>query len=294
MSIHCFFLRRFCWALLPLLPANAAAQVLAGTVVNRATQEPIPFVNVGLPARGLGTVSDEQGRYQLRYNPAYAADSVRVSSVGYEPRTLPFAALLAGANVALAPRAVPLADVNVVAASAYTRTHTLGLDQPAPKFDFRLMSNELGAEIGTLIHVERRPALVQSLHVVVVKNETTPLTLRVNAYRLDPKGQPTAEKLLQRNVLLVTGPQPGVLVADLTADRLVLTEDCLLAVELVKSNGPDAPDVSKLRFGGALARGGQCYFRVASQSAWHQVVMKSNVPLLGKKLQVAFYFTVKD
>ena len=172
------------------MPANATAQLLAGTVVNSATQAPIPFVNVGLPTRGLGTVSDEQGRYQLRYNPAYAADSVRVSSVGYTPRMLPFAALLAGANVALAPQDVPLPDVNVVAASAYTRTHTLGLDQPAPKFDFRLMSNELGTEIGTLIHVERRPAFVQSLHVAVVKNETEPLTLRVNVYRLDPQGRP--------------------------------------------------------------------------------------------------------
>ena len=276
------------------MPANATAQLLAGTVVNSATQAPIPFVNVGLLTRGLGTVSDEQGRYQLRYNPAYAADSVRVSSVGYTPRVLPFAALLAGANVALAPQDVPLPDVNVVAASAYTRTHTLGLDQPAPKFDFRLMSNELGTEIGTLIHVERRPAFVQSLHVAVVKNETEPLTLRVNVYRLDPQGRPTAEKLLQRNVLLVTGPQRGVLVADLTADRLVLTEDCLLAVELVKSSGPSTPDVSKLSFGGALARGGQCYFRVASQGAWLKPVMKSNVPLLGKKLQVAFYLTVKD
>jgi hypothetical protein len=249
---------------------------------------------VGLPKRGLGTVSDEQGRYQLRYNPAFAADSVRVSSVGYEPRMLPFAALLAGANVGLAPRTVPLTDVNVVASSVYSRTRTLGLNKSAPMVDFGLASNGLGTEIGTLIHVERRPSLVQSLHVVVKKNETAPLTLRVNVYRLDPQGQPTAEKLLQRDVLLTTGPQKGVLTADLTADRLVLTEDCLLGVELVKSSGPGAPDVSKLRFGGALGYGGQCYFRIASQGTWVKPPMKSNVPLLGRKLQAAFYLTVKD
>jgi hypothetical protein len=289
-----FFSLRFCWVLLFLVPSTAAAQLIAGNIVNRATQQPIPYVNVGLPKRGLGTVSDEQGRYQLRYNPAYAADSVRVSSVGYEPRMMPFAALLAGANVGLAPLAVSLTDVNVVAASVYSRTHTLGLDKPRPRFNFGLVSNELGTEIGTLIQVERRPALVQSLHVVVAKNETAPLTLRVNVYRLDPQGQPTTEKLLQRDVLLTTGPRKGVLTADLTADRLVLTEDCLLAVELVKSNGPGAPDASKLRFGGALGYGGQCYLRVASQGAWIKPTMKSNVPLLGKKLQVAFYLTVKD
>jgi len=294
MPSYWFFLLRFCWVLLSLLPSTAAAQLIVGNIVNSATQQPIPFVNVGLPKRGLGTVSDEQGHYQLRYNPAYAADSVRMSSVGYEPRMLPFAALLAGANVGLAPLTVSLTEVSIVASSAYSRTHTLGLDKPGPKFDFRMMSNELGTEIGTLIHVERRPSLVQSLHVVVTKNETAPLTLRVNVYRLDPQGKPTAEKLLQRDVLLTTGPQTGILTADLTADQLVLVEDCLFAVELVKSSGPSAPDVSKLHFGGALGYGGQCYFRIASQGAWIKPTMKSDVPLLGKKLQVAFYLTVKD
>jgi hypothetical protein len=294
MPSYSFFLLRFCWILLSLLPSTVAAQLIVGTVVDSATRQPIPFVNVGLPKRGLGTVSDEQGHYQLQYNPAYAADSVRLSSVGYEPRLLPFAALLAGANIGLSPLTVPLTEVNVVAASVYSRTHTLGLDKPAPKLDFRMISNELGTEIGTLIHLARRPTLVQSLHVVVVKNETQPLTLRVNVYRLDPQGQPTAEKLLQRDVLLTTGSQVGILTANLTADQLVLTEDCLLAVELVKSSGPSAPDVSKLSFGGAIAYGGQCYFRVASQGAWIKPTMKSNVPLLGKKLQVAFYLTVKD
>lgn len=294
MRSYWFFLLRFCWVLLSLLPSTAAAQLIVGNIVNSATQQPIPFVNVGLPKRGLGTVSDEQGHYQLRYNPAYAADSVRVSSVGYAPRMMPFAALLAGANVGLAPLPVSLTDVNVVATSGYSRTHTLGLDKPRPKVNFSLRSNELGTEIGTLIQVERRPSLVQSLHVVVAKNETAPLTLRVNVYRLDAQGQPTTEKLLQRDVLLTTGPPTGVLTADLTADRLVLTEDCLLAVELVKSSGPGTPDVSKLYFGGALGYGGQCYARLASQGAWIKPTVKSNVPLLGKKLQVAFYLTVKD
>ncbi|OUJ70274.1 carboxypeptidase-like regulatory domain-containing protein [Hymenobacter crusticola] len=288
------FLFYFGGLLLPLTPVITHAQQIKGTVVSSVTQQPIPFVNVGLPKRGIGTVSNEQGQYHLAYDPAYATDSVRLSSVGYEARLLPFAALLTGADVRLTPQTVSLAAVSVVAASVYARTHTLGLEKPAPKLDFHLASKELGTEIGTLLHVDRSPTLVQSIHIVVVKNETQPLTLRVNVYRLDANGQPTAEKLLPRDVLLTTGPQAGVLTADLSGDHLVLTEDCLLAVELVKQNGPIAPDLSKLGFGGALGYGGQCYFRIASQGPWVKPTMKSNVPLLGKKLQVAFYATVKD
>jgi hypothetical protein len=277
------------------LPGHSVAQTVIGTIVNTATQQPIPFVNVGLPKRGLGTVSDEQGHYQLAYNPAYAADTVRISSVGFQAKLLPFAALLAGPGIGLVPAEVQLAEVSVTAAGTYRQQHTVGLAKPSPSFDFHMISNELGTEIGTLIHLERRPALLQTVHVAVVKNEAGALTFRLNLYRLGPNGQPTTEKLLPHDVLVTATPQAGILSADLSAEHLVLNEDFVLALEWVKSPTPTAPDVTKrISFGGAMKYGGQLYFRNASQAAWVKPTFSSNVPMLGKRPTVALYATVKD
>ena len=280
--------------MLSLPPLRVAAQLLTGTVTNGTTHQPIPFVNIGLPKRGLGTVSDEQGRYRLPYNPAYADDTVRISSVGFEPRLLPFAALLASPDLALTPAAVSLAEVSVLAANSKLRTHTLGLAKPSAHFDLHMASNELGTEIGTIVHLGRKPALIQSLHLAIVKNEAGALTFRVNLYRLDAHGMPTAEKLLGHDVLLTASAQPGVLTADITADHLVLNEDFLLAVEWVKGDQATVDLSKRLGFGGSLAYGYDIYMRRTSQAVWVKPTFKSNMPLLGLRPQVAVYATVRD
>lgn len=277
-----------------VLSSTATAQVITGSI-SSTTHQAVPFANIGLPRRNLGTVSDEQGHYQLAYNSAYATDTVRISSVGFQPLLVPFSVLLAAPNLSLAPQEVALKEVSVAATSLYRHTNTVGLATPTPRTDFHMMANALGTEVGAVVHLPKKPALVQSLHVAVVKNEAGPLTFRLNLYRLDAQGKPTAEKLLQRDVLITAKPEAGVLTADLTTDHLVLDEDFLLGLEWVK--GPDTRSVDltkQIRFGGALRYGGQLYFRIASQAAWITPTIKSNMPLLGKRPTVALYATVND
>lgn len=272
----------------------SAAQTIVGTVSGPGTQA-APYVNIGLPARGLGTVADEQGHYRLAYNPAFAADTVRVSSMGFEPRQLTFSALLAAPDIRLTPAPVALAGVSVQATNPRLRTHELGLAQPSAKVRLNMASNQLGNELGTLVRLKRRPALLQSLHMVILQNEAGPLTFRLNLYRLDSHGRPTTEKLVNHDVLVTAMPQAGILTADLSADHLLLTEDFLLAVEWVKGSGDTTPDLRKrLYFGGGLAPKSTLYMRRASQASWELMPYTSNLPLMGLKPQVAFYATVRD
>jgi hypothetical protein len=160
-----------------------------------------------------------------------------------------------------------------------------------------MAANELGTEIGTVVHLARHPALVQRLHVAVKKNDAGPLTFRLNLYRLDAQGRPTSEKLLRRDVFVTATPEAGVLAVDLRADRLVLDEDFLLALEWVKGpEGAPLADLTKrISFGGVLKYGGgQLYMRRTSQAAWMIPTFKSNIPLLGLRPAVALYATVKD
>ena len=276
-----------------LRPAPALAQPVAGTITGGAAGQPVPFVNTGLPRRGLGTVSDEQGRYRLAYNPAYAHDTVRISSIGYRARLLPFDALLAAPSLTLEADDVPLAEVSVVAAG-FRNARELGVAKPMAGLDMHMASNELGNEIGTVIRVRRRPALLQSLHVQLLKNEAGPLTFRLNLYRLAANGQPTAEKLLRRDVLLTAPAAAGVLTVAVAADRVVLTDDFLLALEWIKGPAQTAPDLSKrISFAETLQTSGRLFVRTTSQAAWKRPPFKSNVPLFGLQPVLAFSMRVK-
>ena len=65
----------------------------AGSVVDAETGQPIPFVNVGVVGRSIGTVSDVDGSFVLELPPnrLSGTDLIRVSSLGYEPVVLPYA-----------------------------------------------------------------------------------------------------------------------------------------------------------------------------------------------------------
>ncbi|MFK7906423.1 MAG: carboxypeptidase-like regulatory domain-containing protein [Chitinophagales bacterium] len=58
--------------------------VIAGLVLNSKTSEPIPFANIGIKGTAIGTVSNNQGSYELHLNSGYKrTDSLVVSCVGH-------------------------------------------------------------------------------------------------------------------------------------------------------------------------------------------------------------------
>lgn len=273
----------------------AAAQIITGTITNTITQQPIPFVNIGLSSRGIGTVANEQGQYKLLHDVALGTDTVKISSIGFQPRVMQLSELQLNPQIALNPASTNLTEVYVSAPNNQLHTHTLGLAKNFNNVLLHMHSNQLGTELGTIIHLRRHPSMVQSLHIGIAKNDVGPVTFRLNLYRLDETSRPTNEKLLQRNVLLVASPQRGILTADITMDHLLLGEDFLLAVEWVKGSDGDIPDLQKrLSFNGGLALGSILYTRRTSQAAWEKMSYTSNLPLMGLKPQVAFYATVRD
>jgi erythromycin esterase-like protein len=96
-------------------PAAATGAVfqLSGTVLDRKTGQPVPFATVAVPARSAGTITDAQGRFRLEVR---RGELVQVSSIGYEPITLPLQSA-ASLSVSLTPAAFALGDVRVSAQS---------------------------------------------------------------------------------------------------------------------------------------------------------------------------------
>jgi hypothetical protein len=71
---------------------EAQRAIVRGTITNRFTNERIPFASLSWKKAGLGSVTDSAGNFIL---PArrHIADTLLVSSVGFEPLAFPFTAL---------------------------------------------------------------------------------------------------------------------------------------------------------------------------------------------------------
>ncbi|MEF8795059.1 MAG: TonB-dependent receptor [Salinivenus sp.] len=70
-----------------LLVPEIQAQTVEGQVVEQATGEPLPGVNITIVNSTIGATTDPQGQYQLTV--PSLSDTLRFSFVGYQTRTIP-------------------------------------------------------------------------------------------------------------------------------------------------------------------------------------------------------------
>ena len=285
-------MKSFCLAplLLLLLIVSAVAQPITGRITNSRTHAALPYVNIGVVGKALGTVADEQGAYTLAFQQSLAAETVRVSSLGYASRTLTLAELAAHPNIALMPEAVPLAEVQVKGKALFRRTHTLGNTGNAEMATNTF--NSLGGQVGTVIKPSRRPTRLVNAVFNIARSSPGQVTFRVNIYRLGPDGLPTEVKLLPRDIIVTSPIVRGPITVDLSADHLVLNEDFFLAIELLKWENP-ALHGAEFAFSAALGYfHNEIYYSHTSQAPWKRASI--GALMAGMQPRLSFYVTVND
>jgi hypothetical protein len=273
------------------LTAAALAQPISGRVTDARTGQPLPFVNIGVVGKALGTVSNEQGRYGLAFQEKLAADTVRVSYLGYQPRLLTLRQLQGQPNLALSPAAVALAEVRVQGKSQFRRVHTLGNTGNGEMSTNTLSNNDLGGQVGTVIKLSRRPTRLRSATFNIARTSQGVVTFRVNIYRLDAHGRPTDTKLLARNIIVTAPAVRGPLTVDLSADQLILDENFFLAIEMLKWE--NATPQAEFTFSAAIGyTNNEIYWRRTSQAPWERASV--GAILAGMQPKLSFYVTAED
>jgi hypothetical protein len=89
--------------------------VLQGTVRNENTGEAVPFAHIGICGKAIGTVSNENGEFRLNIMSYLAADTLCVSSIGFETFMAPVAGFgsRSGISILLFPQTEILNEVIV-------------------------------------------------------------------------------------------------------------------------------------------------------------------------------------
>ena len=66
-----------------------AQDSFVGRILDEHTKEPLPFVNIGIVEKNVGTVSDFSGIFELEVDTAVSAsESILFSMIGYETKTI--------------------------------------------------------------------------------------------------------------------------------------------------------------------------------------------------------------
>lgn len=108
------------------LGLEAQDNMVSGIVIDSLTQEPLPFTNIGVVGRELGSISNDEGRYTLSLEKVNPTDTVFFSFVGYQNVRFTVAQLLNNSTVRLFENAVQLSDFSVLSRE-YTPIEILDL-----------------------------------------------------------------------------------------------------------------------------------------------------------------------
>lgn len=267
----------------------SAQYFLRGRITDAVSGEPIPFVNIGLVGKGIGTVSDSGGSYELRIPPGQAGgdELLRVSCLGYEPQALSLDQLPADGSVsfALRPAAIALDEVVVSALPTYTLEEIVGYPLESTRdFAYWKDSLALGAELASRIRVSEGMRRLNTLFFNVMNNPADSLLLRINIYEYPPSGRGPDANLNKsgRNIIYTLPGGATGAVVDLHPFDIWVRDDFFLSLELLSAHGSEEIG---LTMPAAAESRGATFRRYASQGKWELIGPYG----VGYALQTTYY-----
>ncbi|RYU92553.1 carboxypeptidase-like regulatory domain-containing protein [Mucilaginibacter terrigena] len=188
--------------LVTLLSATALfanAQVFNGLVKDAKTNLPLPYVNVGIIGKSVGTVTDSAGRYKINLA-GHDADTLKLSMIGYVAQTYTVAGFVSAnkQTILLQPSVTQLKEVKVT--NKKWKEVILGNTSQSDNSNAGFANNRLGHEIGTVIKIKKSPTFLKKFNVHITNPPVYPVKLRLNFYTLK-KGMP--DQLLQNQNIYV-------------------------------------------------------------------------------------------
>jgi hypothetical protein len=203
--------------------------VLKGKIIDAQTKRPIAYVNLGIPNKNMGTVSQLDGGFQIAAN---SNDTIEVSMIGYESKKYLWGKDEKSKSIAvieMEPKVNTLQEVVITGKRLPVRT--LGNTTTSHFFNIGLPLKFLGSEIGIVIKPGKRPALLKSFNLNVSENHMDSAIFRLNIYSLK-NGQPF-ENVLSDNILLRVNNQAGLYHIELSNYKIILTDEALISLEWI-------------------------------------------------------------
>ncbi|NCA77908.1 MAG: carboxypeptidase-like regulatory domain-containing protein [Alphaproteobacteria bacterium] len=248
------------------------SQTYSGQIIDTESGKPIPYANIGIVGKNVGTASDANGLFKIELNSKFDQDTLGISCIGYmnrkyQIRNFKDNILIADkAKIGLSPRIYQLPDV--VIKPVKIKIYTLGnYCDPGSAYGNAFYSEQIGTEIGVIIKLPRKKVqgYLQTFRFYVGEFTFEKFPVRLNIYNL--KNNKPYENILTEPIYIEIKSE-GEYIIDLKKYNIKLTDDFFISLEYYKI--PDR-NKGKLVFCATHRKNvnkGNGYFRFTSQGNW--------------------------
>ncbi|MEJ1237982.1 carboxypeptidase-like regulatory domain-containing protein [Chryseolinea sp. T2] len=207
------------------------AQVKISGRVTDTQSKPIPYVNIGIFKKGIGTISNEDGSFSLHVPVQYQGDSIMFSAIGYETVVLPAGNL---SQIILREKTVLLKEVTVTAKSAKPKSVEFGNRYwEGPNGVQFLDTLYAGAAMAILINPDFTPAYVIKSRIRIQLNTLGEFKIRLRLLSVNTVTGLPDEDLLNESVVITSKTDNRWIETDLSEYHLKPEQPFFLVYEWI-------------------------------------------------------------
>jgi len=198
------------------------AITISGKVVNEKGI-PLSYVNIGVPEKNAGTLSDPDGSFEITLPSALLNDSLYFSYMGFDTQKVAIQNASGRITIQLNPSSKMLSEVTIVAKKLKTNIARLGWmggkDGILP-----LDTIQGGGAVALLVEAPANPVYVEKLQVRLMYNSKDTLTLRLHFFDYDSILNCPGKELGEKEILLQENKRFGWLRFDLSKHSIIVNK----------------------------------------------------------------------
>ena len=207
-------------------------------IVLDSLKNPIPYANIGILNKPVGTVSDQNGEFSFILENTTGLDTLRFSSLSYIPKDYLVKDLNQEKTTIILENHIEKLD-EVILSKNNLKIYTEGKDKTETKHQV-LFANpnyknmNLGTEIGKKFSIgSKKASLLTEFKFYIKENNFNKVKFRINIYSL--KDNKPDKKLTNSNIFIeVENNFTDWAIIDLTPLNIVTQQDIILTVEWIE------------------------------------------------------------
>ena len=236
-----------------------------GKLTDSKSKIALPYVNIGIKAKNIGTMSQVDGSFAITIPSTHISDTLTFSLIGYHEFKAPISQLNSKAeiHIQLNGKVTLLGEVQVQGQKFVEKKY--GIKKTGIiHFTDGIFKKDDSFEIGQVIKLGSKPAKITSLNLHLNSTREDSATFRINFYHFDEDQNIPAGRVFDRSIVQRHPLREGWLKFDLSDYDIRLNGDVFASVEFI----PENKDVEQIFYAVKLGGSSRSFFRRSSLGLW--------------------------
>ncbi len=236
--------------------------ILKGKISSKI--EFLAFATIGIENKNIGTISNEEGDFEIEIPLLYSMDSLTISHIGYKSKKIKIESILQEdyLKIELEQEFRVLDEVIVIANNRKGKIKEFGNKKKRDMFLW-LQNGDRGSEIVTFINAESELKLY-SVSINILNEHEKEFKLLLNIYDVNSNTNLPENQLLKSQKIITSSQKDGWLEIELNEENIYIDEPFFIGIQWTST------DEAVPLVGGKIKRSENSLIRYKALGTWEQ------------------------